>query len=726
MKNKRKNSVRRNSKRNSNFMLNVEQIDESKVEQVKVVKEQINLKDKVTKTLSLKDPSYGKNRVHYSYYEAGYKLLEEEENYITVLDLESSILQKDDKKYNELIEYHKKKNKTKKIFTKDCKEFMDNESEAIRSMRNQLTFAERTSQTLNPPIISREVETLKLEKNNHSGILHKWDIFDKYLSIYIANEEQKKREEMIQNYGKVIVKEKKKSNEEKGGALSRGSLLKTLKFVEKQIMKILNGQAYEYYREWNKEKDVIDNKQIFMLLAFPHNANVKNRSVTALCWNPLYEDLFAVGYGSYNFPKKRDDKGDENNEKSDDTVEHGYIYVFSIKNNYFPEVRYTTDSGVLCLDFHPKEFSLIVAGMYDGIISVFDIKQKNKGPVITCDIRTQRHMDPVWQVKWYHVSGVNSGEFEFYSISSDGKINRWSYFTNKNTLENEEIILLKYSENKNLQMSSGVGNLNSNKVGEGDSSNFAFGNAGGMCFDFNKHKGYENLFVLGTEEGHIYLCSVKHRGHYIQTYEGHSMGVYTVTWNPYHEKIFASCSADWTVKIWHMNTLTPLIIFDLQNSVGDITWVPWCSVIFACVTVQGDIKFFDLNRSRKKAIYEKKYKEIPINHIAFNRYEYVFITGNDKGKVRLWRMAEMLRTTIDKKEEEAKEAEKKQQQGNKSNLPETKMIVPRHLQSVQVRQKKVVELKKENKASTINSEPFRKAEKERLVEFLRLLDIEDV
>jgi hypothetical protein len=23
--------------------------------------------------------------------------------------------------------------------------------------------------------------------------------------------------------------------------------------------------------------------------------------VTALCWNPRYEDLFAVGYGSYDF-----------------------------------------------------------------------------------------------------------------------------------------------------------------------------------------------------------------------------------------------------------------------------------------------------------------------------------------------------------------------------------------------------------------------------------------
>jgi len=148
-------------------------------------------------------------------------------------------------------------------------------------------------------------------------------------------------------------------------------------------------------------------------------------------------------------------------------------------------------------------------------------------------------------------------------------------------------------------------------------------------------------------------------------------------------------------------------------------------VIFACVTVQGDIKFFDLNRNRKKAIYEKKYKEIPINHIAFNRHEHVFITGNEKGKVRLWRMAEFLRTTIDKKEEEAKEMEKKQQNSNKNNLPETKTIIPRHLQTILVKHKKIVDLKKENKSASINSEPFKKLERERLTEFLRLLDIDD-
>lgn len=33
-------------------------------------------------------------------------------------------------------------------------------------------------------------------------------------------------------------------------------------------------------------------------------------------------------------------------------------------------------------------------------------------------------------------------------------------------------------------------------------------------------------------------------------FEAHHMAVDSVSWNPYHLKVFISCSSDWTVKIW--------------------------------------------------------------------------------------------------------------------------------------------------------------------------------
>eukprot|EP00965_Chrysotila_dentata_P017715 588963-Pleurochrysis_carterae.AAC.1 len=38
-----------------------------------------------------------------------------------------------------------------------------------------------------------------------------------------------------------------------------------------------------------------------------------------------------------------------------------------------------------------------------------------------------------------------------------------------------------------------------------------------------------------------------------------------VRWNPFNPKVFLSCSADWTVKIWDHMRESPLMSFDLNN-----------------------------------------------------------------------------------------------------------------------------------------------------------------
>jgi dynein intermediate chain 1 len=720
--------IQRRLSMRTNSQLKQIETDNGNMNSIYLKDEPKNMNEMITKNLTSKDPQFGKNFCYFSYHDMQWKIEERDDQYLSILNLESSLLHKDDKLCNIQTEYHRKKLVSKRKAKKIGEDFKEKETDSIRSMRNGLNFAERTSQSFNPEIVTKEVETPKLLRNDFKGIAHRWDAFDRYLVKYVKAEDERKKEEM-KKFG-TVKKERVKKVEKQVESLAKPSLLKTLKLVEKQILQILNMDPYYFYREWNKQEEVADTKLLLMLLPFPQNASIRNRSVTAICWNPKYEDLFAVGYGSYAFPKKKEDKektDERGEERSDDILENGYIFVFSIKNNYYPEIKYTTESGVLSLDFHPNQPSYLVAGMYDGTVAVFDIKQKIKTPIITCDIRFQRHMDPVWQVKWY--THTENEEYVFYSISSDGKVIRWGFFKNKTKLESEEIITLKYSESaaEISEKTQASGFTTASIEGENKDKSeeaFIFGNSGGMCFDFNKHKGFEHLFVLGTEEGHIHLCSVKHRGHYIQSYEGHTMGVYTVSWNPFHEKIFASCSADWTIKIWHYKVFQPLIIFDMQNAVGDFAWSPWCSTIFASVTVQGDMKFFDLNRNRKAAIHEKKYQDIAINHISFNKFEYVFLTGNEKGKVRLWRMAEPLFQTIDKKDEEEKEKMKTQATNQKSNVPENLIIVPKNLVAATTKQKKVVEIKKDNKMESVNSEGFLKNEKQRIIDFLNLLGID--
>ena len=691
---------------------------------------QYNKNALIVKTLSSYDPAVGNKSVRYSYIDNKFKTVENGDATLEILNLDESIINKADALANTQDEYHGKKKKLKQKMKKDGEGINEKEIDSYKSMRNRLTFCERASTTEHKVILQREVETEKLERINHYGIFHEWDLFDTYMANFISLLEKKRKEEEIKMKGKAT---ESKMIQQHGDVLQRPSLLKALKLLERQIMQIVNGDRYLFYREWNKHDDSQDSsKMLYMLLSFPQNARIRNRAVTALCWNTKFEDLFAVGYGSYEFPKKKEDKT-ELDDHNDEMMETGYIYVFSIKNNFFPEVKYTTDSGVLSLDFHPKDYALLVAGMYDGTVCVYDISKKQKTPILTCDIRYQKHMDPVWQVKWYTPFN-EPNEFVFYSISSDGRIIRWSFFKNKALLETEEVIILKYADNLqkdsqplmlNQDLSSSQNNTNvslteSVQKEKQNEEVLAFGNSGGMCFDFNKHKNFEHYFVVGTEEGKIFLCSTKHREHPILKYEGHTMGVYCVAWNPFHPKVFASCSADWNIKIWHYKSFAPLMTYDMQSAIGDLAWSPWCSTIFATVNVSGDIKFFDINRARRTPLEPKRYKDIPINHIAFNKSEFVFITGNDKGKVNLWKMAEPLRVTIDKKELEDKEKEEKAKAANNTNLPTTKIVIPPNLQDNIVKTRKAGITKKAVKKLDYE------AEKKRVDEFLELLDITDL
>jgi dynein intermediate chain 1 len=328
--------------------------------------------------------------------------------------------------------------------------------------------------------------------------------------------------------------------------------------------------------------------------------------VTAITWNPKYKDLFAVSYGSYHFIDSH-------------KAQTGLICCFTIKNPTFPEFSFTTESGVMCIDFHPNHPALIAAGCYDGTVMVFDIRSSNK-PIYQSTVRTHKHTDPVWQVRWN--KDVDAKNLSFYSVSSDGRVTNWNLMKNK--LEAEEVMKLKLVQDTDKDAT------------EGKKEAFLYGLAGGMCFDFNpKH---EHLFLVGTEEGMIHLCSKAYSGQYQETWKDHNLAVYSVKWNPYHEEVFLSCSADWTIKMWRTDMKRPIVTFDLDNELGDIAWAPYSSTCFAAVTStsnqEGKLYIYDLNQDKHKELScmptTKKSKAL---HVAFNPSGPYILVGDQRGGV---------------------------------------------------------------------------------------------
>jgi dynein intermediate chain 1 len=209
----------------------------------------------------------------------------------------------------------------------------------------------------------------------------------------------------------------------------------------------------------------------------------KKKQVTAVCWNPKNPDLFAVSYGTYEFSKQGP----------------GIIACFTLKNPSHPEYVYYTDSGVLCLDFHPHIPSLVAAGLYDGSVMVFNLQKKGEVPIYkSLSYKPGKHTDPVWQVNW-QADDLDENA-NFFSVSSDGRVSQWTLL--KNELVQTDVIRLTFD------IPGGI---------PGSSEEKLFELSEGCCFDF--HKQIDHLFVVGTEEGRIYKCSKAYNNEYLLTFE---------------------------------------------------------------------------------------------------------------------------------------------------------------------------------------------------------------
>ena len=488
-----------------------------------------------------------------------------------------------------------------------------------RPLRNQFNFSERATQTFHNQSKDRETLTEPPPNTTFSATTTQWEIFDAYMEDIERNRTAKEKA------GKKGGKEESGAADvsdvpqpEKRGAddiIYSKPMASSLKIMER----LVNQNTYdEILQDYKYYEDISDNYKdadgtLLPLWKFA-NEKVKKKHVTSMCWNHEYTDLFAVGYGSYDFMKQGT----------------GAICCYTLKNacNYpeasHPEFSFTTESGVTCLDFHPQHSSLLAVGLYDGTVLVFDVRQQGNLPIFQSTAKTGKHTDPVWQVYWQEEDIAKN--LNFFSISSDGRVTLWTLSKNE----------LQYTDVLHLKMEGGE------QEAEQDDEAGLSGLAGGCCFSFNRFS--EHLFLVGTEEGKLHKCSKAYNSQYLQTYDGHYMNVYRTAWNPFHPKIFISASADWTVKVWDHTQKQPLMSFDLNNAVGDVAWAPYSSTVFAAVTDDGKVHVFDLDQSKHEPMCEQQVvRKAKLTQVCFNPNEPVLLVGDDRGNVTSLKLSPNLR-----------------------------------------------------------------------------------
>ncbi|XP_061409358.1 dynein axonemal intermediate chain 1 isoform X2 [Lethenteron reissneri] len=488
-------------------------------------------------------------------------------------------------------------------------------SKSEQKLTNQFNFSERASQTFNNPLREKSSQTEPPPRAIFSATVNQWEVYDAYV-------EELKRQEKI--------KEKQQQKGGGGGRRDEGGPRAPKKFtlVETQgdditkvamaakiIERMVNqntfddiAQDFRYFEDASDEYREQDGT-LLPLWRFQCE-QARRLTVTALCWNPCYHDLFVVGFGSYEFQKQG----------------RGALVVFTLKNPSFPEFVFTTESGVMGVDMHGARPHLVAAGLYDGTVAVYNLAAPmDAQPSHRSSARSGKHTDPVWQVKWQRDDLDNN--LNFFSVSSDGRVASWTLI--KNELLCMDVVKLSAEEGQ-------AAPLGEDPVLETLSS--------GTSFDF--HRQIDHMFLVGTEEGTILKCSKAYSSQFLDTYEAHHMAVEAVRWNPFHTRVFASCSADWSLKIWEHTSKAPVFTFDLGAAVGDVAWAPYSSTVFAAVTADGKVHVFDVNVNKYEALCTQSVstkKHTKLTHVAFNPSQPVLIIGDDRGVVSSLKLSPNLR-----------------------------------------------------------------------------------
>ena len=117
--------------------------------------------------------------------------------------------------------------------------------------------------------------------------------------------------------------------------------------------------------------------------------------------------------------------------------------------------------------------------------------------------------------------------------------------------------------------------------------------AGSLSFDFWPQD--TNIYLVGTEDGPIHKCSCSYNEQFLETYSGHLDPVYRISWSPFHNDVFLSCSADWTCRLWHQERHSAILTFTtVHHQVFDCCWSPYSATLFACVK-ETQLELWDIN-----------------------------------------------------------------------------------------------------------------------------------
>ncbi|KAM9482422.1 dynein axonemal intermediate chain 4 [Clarias gariepinus] len=529
-------------------------------------------------------------------------------------------------------------------------------TEFCKNKKGDDRFVEREMQMINAPTICKQTQSNPITTEEKDCMATRWDIYDLTVGSSVAEEPGSNPDEEKPRIPDVSSTHQSKSSLQR--TMSRDSATSTaylasissslremetstvhmvvepdpeqilhsekfrqsLKVMERMVLMNTNQHKLAAYKGLSilKDPDHIEEEAevteqdtlspaLELLWTFSCELT-KGYRVSSMAWNKKCPNTLAVGYGQFDHKSQRS----------------GLVCVWSLKNLTWPERIFKCKTSVTSLDFSTSNPSQLAVGMYDGTIAIYSVKSAEEA--LLCDSRdcANKHMAPVWQVKWVERIQSLSGEDKrerLFSVSAEGRILEWCLHQGLDCTEIMRLKRIRNEEKKQLRKEKPL----------------IFHWAVGLCFDF--HYNDPNIYLVGTEDGYIHECSCSYTEQFLETYSKHLGPVYKVTWSPFCPDVFLSCSSDWTIQLWSKEHFSQLLSFtSIKKAVYDVVWSPRWATVFGVVN-KDRVEIWDLGvSSLSPTLVSETIPGLEPTSMLFAINTDCILVGDSEGRVSVYKL----------------------------------------------------------------------------------------
>lgn len=390
-------------------------------------------------------------------------------------------------------------------------------------------------------------------RTNSSAYVTVWDIYDLT--------EQDKRGSDSSQEGMTVLEKATPFEEESYDEVFEfqehkfsGKLLKALMVMERLIIK------EDFSKNQLLFQGLLLEDPLSLEVNFQYTLNhlwtfscekTKERKVTSICGNPANQNILAVGYGKFKYTDKCD----------------GLVCIWNVKNPQDPERIYQFKDPVTYVIFSSFRPQILAISFYSGLILLVDIISR------TLRVKaTNSHYPlyyPVWQTLW-----SKQGD-EFHLLLSCDKHGRVFRYKKTNFFLSKKI----------MSMGRPYGTIQGVEQSKKCYARKTLLNRHPSAEVMVAHPSDPLIYLVGTAEGFVYICSINHRHEHLDVFVAHDGPIYNIQFNPFCDKIFLTCGADYSIRIWAEGIFEPLVTLESgMSAIQHALWDPLHSTIIVSIT----------------------------------------------------------------------------------------------------------------------------------------------